>query len=82
MSPPDTPKDPQNLRGEQPWLNGACRAIKEYAPDNTRFILICATEGEGGSACYASDMARESAINVLKEILLRAGHQEDWMKHL
>lgn len=64
------------------FLQLAGRDIKARLPNGWGFILLAATFGEDGQLVYTSDIDRKDAINVLKEFLIKAGAEEDWMKHL
>ena len=39
-------------------------------------------EGENNRLTYISSMHRADAINVLKEWLIKASGEEEWMKHI
>jgi hypothetical protein len=69
---------------DREFLNLAAKEIKARLPDNYEFILLAAPkgEGEGRRLVYISSMTRESAVNCLKEFLIKGGYAEDWMKHL
>ena len=69
---------------DKDYLKEAARAIEAKLPDNHGFILLVVPfgEAEGNRLVYISSMKREDAVNVLKEWLIKAGHEEDWMKHL
>ena len=47
------------------------RAISGMTPPGTTFILITATVGEQTQAAYISNTQRESAIEMMKEMLHR-----------
>lgn len=69
---------------DREYLNEAAKAVDAKLPDNTGFILLAIqpdTEG-GHRLAYTSSLNRELAILVLKEWLLKAGAEEDWMKHI
>lgn len=65
------------------YLQLAAEAVQDKLPDNHGFILM-AVPYEGGDGClkYISSLRREDAINVLKEWLIRASGEEEWMKHI
>ena len=63
-------------------LNDIAHAVDERLPAHYGFIVLVAPEGEESMCNYVSNLPRENAVNVLKEFLIRAGHAEDWMKHL
>jgi hypothetical protein len=68
---------------DKEYLQEVARAIEAKMPDNHGFVLLVAPFGEGKRrGVYASNMKREDAVNVIKEWLIRAGHEEDWMKQL
>ncbi len=67
------------------YLKEAARAVNAKLPDNHGFILLVAEYGEAREESrlrYISSMTRETAISVLKEWLIKAGAEEDWMKHI
>jgi hypothetical protein len=66
------------------YLQKAAEAIEAKLPDNHGFILLVALSGQGDQnrLAYISSLKREDAINVLKEWLIQASGEEEWMKHL
>lgn len=64
------------------YLKEAAKAVESKLPDNYKFILMAAPAGEDGRLFYISTMRREDAINVLKEWLIKASGEEEWMKHI
>lgn len=64
------------------WIAEAGLAAHAKMPDGHGFILLAFEFGEGGRIRYCSNAKRESAINALKEFLLKCGAAEDWMKHI
>jgi hypothetical protein len=64
------------------YLRAAASAISDKLPDQHGFLLLVANYGEGGRLYYVSTMTRDTALNVLKEFLLKAGAAEDWMQHI
>ena len=71
---------------DREFLKLAAAEVKARLPDNWSFILLAAQNGEpvkGQSRLvYISSMERNCAINVLKEWLIKASGEEEWMKHL
>jgi hypothetical protein len=70
---------------DREYLKDLSRTIANRLPDNHSFILLATQNGEGGNDAriyYTSNMTRESAVNCLKEFLIKCGAEEDWMKHL
>lgn len=68
---------------DKDYLNEAAKAVHDKLPDHHGFILMAVPyEGGDGRLKYISNLDRKDAINVLKEWLIRCGHEEDWMKHL
>lgn len=59
-------------------------AIDAKLPDNHGFILLTAPYGEGENRrlTYISSMERATAISTVKEWLIKAGGEEEWMKHI
>lgn len=73
----------KNHAGDKQYLQQAAEAINAKLPDNHGFILFVAPFGNDvGRFYYISSMNREDAINVLKEWLIKASGEEDWMKHI
>ena len=69
---------------DKEYLKEAARAAGAKLPDNHGFILLVAPfgEGENNRLTYISSMNRADAINVLKEWLIKASGEEEWMKHI
>lgn len=69
---------------DKEYLKEAAKAINAKLPDNHGFILLVAPFGDGDNRrlVYISNMERTSAINSLKEWLIRASGEEEWMKHI
>jgi len=45
------------------------------------FCLVFPFNSTEGRANYISNGEREQVIKSMKEFIIRAGHEEDWMKH-
>lgn len=69
---------------DKEYLKEAARAVEAKLPDNHGFILLVAPFGEGpdNRITYISSMQRLDAINLLREWLIRASGEEEWMRHL
>jgi hypothetical protein len=68
---------------EKEYLQRAAEAVDAALPDHHGFILLAVPfEGGDGRIKYVSSLKREDAILVLKEWLIKCGHEEDWMKHI
>lgn len=68
---------------DKEYLQEAARVVEAKLPDNHGFILPAAPYGDGGGRLtYISTMQREGAINLLKEWLIKASGEEEWMKHI
>jgi hypothetical protein len=71
---------------DKEYLQLAAEAISARLPDNHGFILLSApfnsAQEKDPRTVYVSNFKREDAINVLKEWLIKAGAEEDWMKHI
>lgn len=68
---------------DKEYLQIAAKAVQDKLPDHHGFILMAVPlEGGDGRLKYISSLKREDAINVLKEWLIKCGHEEDWMKHI
>lgn len=64
------------------YLKEAARAIEAKFPDNHGFILFVAPYGDAGKCRYIASIDRRAAINLLKEWLIKASGEEEWMRHL
>lgn len=66
------------------YLTDAARLVDARLPDNHGFILLVAPfgEGENNRLTYISSMQRADAVNLLKEWLIKASGEEEWMKHI
>lgn len=66
------------------YLHLAAKEVEARLPDNHGFVLLVAPfgEGEGQRMVYTSNVRREDAINLLKEFLIKASGEEEWMKHI
>lgn len=76
---------PDDSEQDKQWLQRAAELVDSALPDHHAFILMVTPfgEGKGERLRYVSTMTRESAINCLKEFLIKACAQEDeWLKHL
>ncbi len=70
---------------DKEYLKEAARAVEAKLPDNYGFILLAAPFNESGAnnrLVYISSMSRETAIGVLKEWLIKASGEEEWMRHI
>jgi len=60
-----------------------CQAIAKIIPKGTGFIIFTfPTEGQEGLLWYGSNSDHRDCLNVLKEWMIKCGHQEDWMKNV
>jgi hypothetical protein len=68
---------------DKEYLREALRVMHAKLPDAHGFILLVVTpEGPAQRVIYGSSLARKDAINVLKEWLISASGEEEWMKHI
>jgi hypothetical protein len=69
---------------DKQYLTECAREIQKHLPDNHGFILLVAPYGDDDKRrlVYISSMQREGAINTLKEWLIKASGEEEWMKHI
>lgn len=81
--------DKEKIRAQDSvYLNEAAKALKDILPKNSGFILMMApfTDENAPDAesrlRYVANIERQSAINLLKEFLIKCSAYEDWMKHL
>lgn len=65
-------------------MQAAAHAVRAVMPEGVGFFIFAAPIGEveHGRANYVSNIRREDAIKCMKEFIIKAGHGEDWMKHL
>lgn len=70
--------------GDKEYLKEAARAVVAKLPDLHGFILLAAPFGEsdGRRLVYISNIDRQCAISMLKEWLIQASGEEEWMKHI
>ena len=68
--------------GDAEFMQLAAEALQAKLPDGHAFLLLVVPYGEGGFCRSASSMDRESAINAMKEYLIKASGEEEWMKHI
>ncbi len=69
---------------DKEYLQLASREVVKRLPDNHGFILLTFPFGSdpGNRIAYASNAVRADAINALKEFLIKASGEEEWMKHI
>ena len=67
---------------DRQWMRDVARLVDANSPDGWGFIVLAAPFGENGRLVYSSNMDRKCAINVLKEWLIKASGEEEWMKHI
>lgn len=69
---------------DKEYLKEAARAVEAKLPDMHGFILLAAPvgEGDGRRLVYISNIDRDCAIAMLKEWLIQASGEEEWMKHI
>ncbi len=68
--------------GDKDFVRLAALAAESNIPDGHGYILLIAPYGSDGVLRYTSNIRREDAINLLKEFLITASGQEEWMKHI
>lgn len=70
--------------GDKEYLRDMARTLADRLPDNHGFILLTFPFGNdpGSRIAYISNAQRADAINAMKEFLIKAGAEEDWMRHL
>lgn len=68
---------------DKEFLQIAAQAVQDKLPDHHGFILMAVPfEGGDGRLKYISSLKREDAIKVLKEWLIQASGEDEWMKHI
>lgn len=64
-------------------MNDIGQAVNERIPDGFGFfVMVFPFENDDGRANYVSNGKREDVVNAMKEFIIRAGAEEDWMKHI
>lgn len=73
-------------RPQQPmdknFLNQMAQDVSARLPDNYGFIVFAFPFQDGGRMLYTSNAQRADAVNALKEWLIQASGEEEWMKHI
>lgn len=66
------------------YLRELARLVDSKLPDNHGFILLTFPFGDDPDSrvTYTSNANRKDAIAALKEFIITAGGEEDWMKHI
>ena len=69
---------------DKEYMNETARLIHSRLPDNHGFILLTFPFGNDHNSrmSYTSNANRKDAINAMKEFIITAGGEEEWMKHL
>jgi hypothetical protein len=69
---------------DREYLKDMARQLEARLPDGHGFILLAFPfgEGDGQRLFYISNAKREDAIAALKEWLITASGEEEWMKHI
>jgi hypothetical protein len=72
--------------GYKQYLQDAAAQVEATIPDGFGFVLFTfgfsSDKDRQGTMNYVSNARREDVINVLKEFLIKAGAEEDWMKRI
>jgi len=65
------------------YLQQVAELIGAKLPDHHGFILLAVPfQGAGQRVTYVSSLKREDAILILKEWMIKASGEEDWMRHI
>lgn len=67
---------------DKEYLREMAKVVESKLPDNYGFIVFAFPFGPGGRMFYLSNAQRADAINALKEWLIQASGEEEWMKHI
>ena len=69
---------------DKDYLREMAKLLDSKLPDNHGFILLTFPFGNdpGSRVTYTSNANRKDAINAMKEFIITAGGQEEWLKHL
>ena len=64
-------------------MQDIAKTVDSKLPDGFGFfIFVYPFNRTDGRANYISNGNREDVIKSMKEFIIKAGHEEDWMKHL
>lgn len=75
-----TPEQQADVRGRMQDIG---HAVDERLPEGFGFfVLVAPFNDPAGHSNYVSNITRETAIHLIKEWLIKAGAEEDWMKHI
>lgn len=66
---------------DKEYLKITAKLVADRLPDQHGFILLT-FPFQGGRMSYTSNAKREDAIRALKEWLIQASGEEEWMKHI
>jgi hypothetical protein len=73
----------QQMSADKQYMQEVAEVIQSKLPDSSGFIaLVLTPSGDDRRVFYVSNLSRQDAVALLKEWLIKAGHGEDWMKHL
>ena len=65
------------------YLNDAAKAVDALLPDHHGYIIMAVPFAGGDKRLkYTSNLTRENAVKILKEFLIQACGEEDWMRHI
>jgi len=65
------------------WLKEVAREIDKMLPEKQGFILFAVPwDGPDMRLRYVSNLQREDAVNLIKEWLVMASGEKEWMKHI
>jgi hypothetical protein len=67
---------------DKEYLREMAKVVQGKMPDGFGFIVFAFEFGEDKRMYYTSNAKREDAINALKEWLISASGEEEWMKHI
>lgn len=56
--------------------------LSEAAGERMGVIILATPFSDNTRLAYAANIRREDAINLLKEWLIQASGEEEWMKHI
>jgi hypothetical protein len=67
-------------------MNQLSALIDSALPDGTCFFFFIGkagnTETSGFDSQYGSNFRRVDALNVMKEFILKNGHQDEWLENM
>jgi len=68
---------------DRDYLREMAKLLEAKLPDQHGFILLAFPfDRDDGRLIYISNAQRKDAVNAVKEWLIKASGEEEWMKHI